>query len=290
LYGDWIPLSSERYELGEGARWIAGRLYFVDLLAGRLLACDPHHDPAPTELLRLDVPLGAVAPIADGGYLVAAGTGIARFVSDKRIDWLSRPAGNGPTPLRVNDASADPHGRFWFGAMAWNNSHDSGVLYRRDTDGTVHTALIRLAIPNGPVFTPNGATMYLADTARSVIRAFHVDDDGNLGEQRVFAEVDGNPDGMTLDAEGYLWTAIWGGGRIHRYTPDGTLAERIAVPASQPTSVALSPTRPYCLVVTTATYGLDRIERQDGRLLLASASVAGRPTAAVRDDDTPRSG
>jgi sugar lactone lactonase YvrE len=240
IYGDWIPLGTERYELGEGARWIAGRLYFVDLLAGRLLACDPHHDFAPTEVLHLDVPLGAIAPTTDGGYLVAADTGIARFVGDDRLDWLSRQAENGPTPLRVNDAAADLLGRFWFGAMAWDNRPDAGALYRRDIDGSVHTALTSLTIPNGPVFTSDGATMYLADTAHSVIHAFPVDEDGNLGEPRVFADVDGNPDGMTLDAEGCLWTAIWDGGRIHRYAPDGT----IAVPASQPTSGPSARPRP----------------------------------------------
>jgi sugar lactone lactonase YvrE len=281
VIGEWTSLGDGRYELGEGARWIEGSVYFVDLLAGRLLRTDPDRDPNPEPLLTLDMPLGAVAPFADG-WLAAAGTGLVRIGADGHVDILDQPAAHSPTPLRVNDAVADPHGRFWFGTMALNSTPDAGSVYRRDTDGTLHSVVTGITIPNGPVFNAEGTTMYLADTARSVIYTYPVDPSGALGDRSVFARVEGQPDGMTIDADGYLWAAIWGGSRLHRYTPDGALAETIPVPASQPTSVALSPTPPYRIIVTTATHSIQKPDRHDGRIITASTTIRGLPTASAR--------
>jgi sugar lactone lactonase YvrE len=282
LRGRWRPLGPERHELGEGARFLDDRLYFVDLLAGRLLRADPRTETPPEELLVLDVPLGAVA-VAGGGLVAAAGTGIARLDLSGNLVWLSRPADGGPVPQRMNDAAADPSGRFWAGSMAWDSTDGAGALHRLDLDGSVRTVLTGLTIPNGPAFSPDGRTMYLADTPRSVIHQYAVDPaTGELGERAVFAEVDGSPDGMVVDADGFVWSAIYGSGRLHRYRPSGELVERVQVPARQPTSLAITADPPHLLVVTTATQGLDRVAEHDGHVLTVPVAVAGQSQSAVR--------
>jgi sugar lactone lactonase YvrE len=282
LRGEWRPVGPERYELGEGARFVGDRLLFVDLYAGRLHQVDPRGTVPPRELLELDVPLGAVA-VADGyGFVAAAGTGIARLDLCGSLTWLSRPAEGGATALRMNDAAADPSGRFWAGSMAWDNSEGAGALHRLDPDGQVWTVLSGLTIPNGPAFSPDGRTMYLSDTPHSVIHRYPLDPaTGELGEREVFAEVDGTPDGMTLDAEGCVWSAIYGSGCVHRYDPSGALVGRFEMPARQPTSVAISVEPPYLLAVTTATEGLGDPIEHDGRVLVVPVDVAGLPQPSV---------
>ncbi|MFD5088170.1 SMP-30/gluconolactonase/LRE family protein, partial [Kitasatospora sp. NPDC058406] len=107
------------HQLAEGARWVDDRLIFTDILTGRLLEA-PGPAPAPArELLRLPVPLGAVAPLAGrpGHWIAAAGTGIALLAPDGTTDWLARPEDHARVPTRMNDGACDPHGRFWAGSM-----------------------------------------------------------------------------------------------------------------------------------------------------------------------------
>ncbi|MEU1981777.1 SMP-30/gluconolactonase/LRE family protein [Nocardia sp. NPDC019395] len=303
--GEWSALGRERHELGEGARVTDHGFLFVDLLAGKLFETDGGPSSgtagkpssgteadaaaAARELLRLDVPLGAVAPRADGGWIAAAGTGIALLdVSGgteadaaAEIRWLARPFDGTPVPMRMNDGVADPHGRFWAGAMPYDGTPGAGRLVRVDTSGSVQVVLDGITIPNGPAFSPDGATMYLADSARGVILRYRVGEDGGIDESAVvFAAVgDASPDGMAVDADGYVWSALWGGRRLHRYSPDGELVDVVPVPAAQPTSVAFSARAPHRVLVTTATHGLAEPGPLDGATLVASTTVPGLPTA-----------
>lgn len=166
----------------------------------------------------------------------------------------------------MNDGVTDPYGRFWAGSMAYNNAPGAGSLYRADPDGTVTRVLGELTVPNGPAFDADGTTMYLADSARGVIHRFAVDPaSGQLGGQTDFAVVEeGSPDGMTVDAEGFLWSAIWGAGQVRRYAPTGELDRVVNVPAVQPTSICVVGDR---LVVTSATVGLAAPGALDGAVL-----------------------
>ncbi|MFI1459762.1 SMP-30/gluconolactonase/LRE family protein [Nocardia carnea] len=289
--GEWTALGGARYELGEGARATDDGFVFVDLLAGRLFETDGETETgAARERLRLDIPLGAVAPCAGGGWIAAAGTGIALLhvsngaepsAADVDIDWLAKPFDNTSVPMRMNDGVADPRGRFWAGAMPYDGTPGAGRLVRVDPDGSVHVVLDGLTVPNGPAFGADGATMYLADSARGVILQYRVGEDGGIDEPAtVFATVDdASPDGMTVDADGYVWSALWGGRRLHRYSPDGELIDVVPVPAAQPTSIAFSARAPHRLLVTTATHGLTEPGPLDGATLVASTTVAGLPTA-----------
>ncbi|MDX3655871.1 SMP-30/gluconolactonase/LRE family protein [Streptomyces sp. ID05-26A] len=259
----------ERLELGEGARWIGGRLVVVDLLAGRVLET-PGDVPAPfKEIAALPVPVGAVAPVRGSGELMAAsGTG-AGLLGGPLLESF---AGEG---MRVNDAVADPAGRFWVTTTAYDTESGTGALHRL---GSASPVLKGLTIPNGPAFSRDGSLMYLADSARGVVHRFDVDRDGEPGGRRVFLHTPHHtPDGMTTDVAGNLWVAFWGASVVRRYRPDGRLDREVALPARQPTSVCLGGPDLSRLFITTAKYGLRRPSLHDGALFAIDVDVPGFP-------------
>ncbi|MEU4893033.1 SMP-30/gluconolactonase/LRE family protein [Streptomyces sp. NPDC044780] len=282
---DLTPMEpSDRLELGEGIRWADGRLVLVDILTGRLMT--PRQDgtgPLRT-LARLDVPLGAVAPVAGrpGAWIAAAGTGVCLLRPGTAPEWPATPERDAPTRMRMNDGCADPYGRFWAGSMACDGTPDAGSLYRVGPDGTVTRVLGGITIPNGPAFDRDGTTMYLADSARGLVRRYPVHPrDGDLGAGEEFVRVeDGSPDGMTVDAEGALWTAVWGAGEVRRYLPDGTLGTVLRLPVAQPAGICLGGDDGRTLYVTTARVGLPAPGPLDGAVFRGRVDVPGPPAAA----------
>lgn len=273
-------VSAGGYRLAEGGRWVDNRLVFVDILGSRLYEIVAGR----TRLLaELDVHLGAVAPIAGapGRWIVAAGTGIALLDDAGRLDWLARPEDGAPQPRRMNDAVCDPSGRFWAGSMAYDEAPGAGSLYRVDADGTVTRVLDSMTIVNGPAFTADGSRMYVADSAAGTIERFDVDPvTGDILDRHDFVRIEGaSPDGMTVDGDGRLWAALWGGSAVRCYAPDGTLQREIAVPARQPTSVCLADGR---LFVTTAANGLSDPAPTEGAVLSMPVDAQAPPAAAYQ--------
>ncbi|HEY8302319.1 MAG TPA: SMP-30/gluconolactonase/LRE family protein [Jatrophihabitans sp.] len=273
-------VSAGGYRLAEGARWVAGRLVFVDILDGRLYEVVDGH----TRLLAdLDVPLGAVAPVegSPGRWICAAGTGIALLDADGRLDWLARLEDDAPQPRRMNDGVCDPSGRFWAGSMAYDETPGAGSLYRTDADGSVTRVLDSITITNGPAFTADGRRMYVADSAAGWIHEFDIDPaSGEILDRREFTVIDdANPDGMIVDLEGRLWNAVWGGSAVRCYAPDATLLREIEVPARQPTSVCLADGQ---LFVTTARDGLSDPAETEGAVVSLPVDAQAPPATAYR--------
>ncbi|MGW2051803.1 SMP-30/gluconolactonase/LRE family protein [Streptomyces sp. NPDC001858] len=279
-------LGTDRLELGEGIRWTDGRAVLTDILTGRLLALPDGPDAPLAPITRLPCPLGAVAPVegSPGHWVAAAGTGICRIDPAGHVDWIARPEDDAPVPMRMNDGVADPHGRFWAGSMAYEATEDAGSLYRLDRDGRVTRVLRDVTIPNGPAFTADGTVMYLADSARGVIRRYPVDPvTGDLGAPEPFVTLGtGSPDGMTTDIEGGLWTAVWGAGQVHRYRPDGSLDQVVDLPAGQPAGLCLGGPDGRTLLVTSAHIGLAAPGPLDGAVLAVRVDVPGAPAAPYR--------
>jgi sugar lactone lactonase YvrE len=267
-------ISQQSYSLGEGPRYDAMRqeLLWVDIDAGRLLRADPDQLDAATET-TIDATLGAAAPATRGGWIVAAGRGLSTLGPDGVTTPLAElePAGN-----RMNDGACDPRGRFWAGSMALDERPGAGSLYRLDPNGHVTTVLTGLTIANGLGWSPDGATMYHADSGPGTITAYDFDlDSGRLARPRVIVRSrDGVPDGLTVDDEGLLWVAHFGGARVVRYDPSGRAVGRIPLPVSQPTSCALVGTR---LIITTAFRDVADAEPDAGRLFAADVGVTGPP-------------
>jgi sugar lactone lactonase YvrE len=183
--------------------------------------------------------------------------------------------------MRMNDAVADPSGRFWAGSMSYGADEGAGSLYRVDHDGTVTRVLDGITVPNGPAFTADGTTMYLADSARGIVRRYPVDPGtGELATPEPFVTVvDGSPDGMVVDVEGAVWVAVWGSGTVRRYLPNGRLDRTLRLPAHRPAGVCL---KEDVLYVTTARVGLTDPGPYDGALFTARVEVPGSPAAAYR--------
>ncbi|GAB3828864.1 SMP-30/gluconolactonase/LRE family protein [Dactylosporangium cerinum] len=276
-----IPWSEDRLELGEGARWVGDRLVLVDLLAGRLLETTGDAPEPLRELRRLDVPLGAVAPVSGrpGDFLAAAGAGVELHDGDGRRTPVADLASDSPEPARVNDAVADPHGRFWVGIMTYAAVPGAGALFRIAPGAAPVPAVTGLTIPNGPAFDADGTTMYLADTPLGQVDRFIVDPNtGELSGREPFLRLapgEGKPDGMTVDAAGHLWMALWGGSAVRRYRPDGVLDREVRLPAAQPTSVCLGGPGLRRLFITTASYGLAPPGPLDGALFALDVEEAG---------------
>ena len=272
------PVGEERLELGEGPRYDAARneLFWVDIMAGRLVLADPT-TLEPTGDVRIDVPLGAAAPATSGGWVVAAGRGLALLARDGTLTQLAQlePDGN-----RMNDGACDPQGRFWAGSMALDERPGAGSLHRLDpSTGETTTILRGLTISNGLGWSPDGATMYHCDTGPNTITAFDFDPaTGDIERPRVIIRPDGAPDGLTVDDDGMIWAALFGGAAVVRFDPaTGNEVARVELAATQVTSCALIDRR---LIITTAARDVADHEPDAGRIHVADVDVSGPPALA----------
>jgi sugar lactone lactonase YvrE len=190
----------------------------------------------------------------------------------------------------MNDAACDPKGRFWAGTAA--DRAGAAALYRLGVDGQTELMLDGLTTSNGLDWSLDGRTMYLADSGPGLVHAFDFDADrGTISGARVLidlAEDTGTPDGLAVDADGDLWVAIWGAGRVNRYTADGVLREELIVPAAQTTSCAFAGPGMNRLYVTTATEDFSdeerRADRAAGLVYRFETLATGRPAAPYRPD------
>jgi sugar lactone lactonase YvrE len=289
-----LPGTREQTLLGEGLRWDARRdeVLRVDIVGGRVFRDVMTKDGAlaPVRSYTLSGTVGAIAPVDnDDGWLLAANRSVTHLSPDGRLRTLAEIA---PEGTRLNDAACDPQGRFWAGSLAHDHRVGAGALYRYDGFGQTALMLDGLTISNGLGWSPDGTTMYLADSGTGVVYAFSFDGQrGMLSDQRALITVPaglGAPDGLTVDADGDIWVAIYGGGCIQRYAPDGTLREALTVPAKQSTSCAFAGPGLHRLYVTTATEGWSdeqrRAEPAAGLVYHFETEATGRPAAPFRPD------
>jgi sugar lactone lactonase YvrE len=292
--GGAVACTTEQTVLGEGARWDARRdeLLRVDILAGRVYRDRVDEDGGLVPVRTYSVPgaVGAITPIAgDDGWLLAAGRGFVHLLPDGAQHLIAEVA---PAGTRMNDAACDPQGRFWAGTLADDHRPGGGALYRLDWAGRIELVLGGLTISNGLGWSPDGGTMYLVDSGPRVIHAFAFDAaQGTISEGRVLvtaAEEVGAPDGLTVDAAGDLWVAVYGGGCVRRYAPDGALRQVLDVPAEQSTCCAFGGPGMQRLYVTTATEGWSderrRAEPAAGLVYRLDTDATGRPALPFRPD------
>jgi sugar lactone lactonase YvrE len=186
---------------------------------------------------------------------------------------------------RMNDGRVDHSGRFWVGSMMEApDCRDAARLYCV-RQGRIETRERGLTIANGICWSPDAAWCYLADSGRHIIWRYRFDAvTGTLGDRQEFAVTGGSvfPDGATVDAEGYLWSAQWGGGRVVRYAPDGRLDRVLEVPVSQPSCVAFGGADFDLLFMTSARSGLASPQTGAGDLFVYNVGVRGLPESRFK--------
>jgi L-arabinonolactonase len=251
--------------LGEGATWCAraGLLYWVDIDGARLLRYDP--SSRSHEIWPMPERLATFALCEDPRFLLL---GLASKLAFLDLDTgLIDPVVDVEPDLntRVNDGRCDRQGRFVFGTKDEGDGDGAppraiGGFYRLNHDRSLEKlALPAPAISNSIAFSPDGATMYYCDSPTREIRACDYAEDGRIANDRRFvalADADGEPDGSTVDADGGLWNAQWGGARVVRYDASGRETERVTVPTAQPSCVTLGGAQLTTLYVTSARTGL----------------------------------
>jgi sugar lactone lactonase YvrE len=273
-------------QLGEGPVWDPDRglLWWVDILAGHVHAIDP--GTGARTWFEAGHPVGAVGLTRSGRLVLALADGFA--LADHDGQHLARVPGFGidRTAVRFNDGKPDPWGNFTAGTMAWDESGiPPGHLYRLAPGGMVTELFGDVGLSNGLDWTDDRRLFYYADSNSGRIDLFDTDPDtGTQANRRPFVtvpEADGVPDGLTLDAEGCVWLAVWGAGELRRYTPAGQLDTVIRIPARQITSAAFGGPDLATLYITCAWEGLTSAERADqphaGDIFACTPGVSGRP-------------
>ena len=269
--------------LGEGPIWDerTGELLFVDISAGHLHRFCP--DTGAHEVQALGRSLGTVVLGERGGLLLAAGD---TFLLAGPSGEATAPLGDFRAPgeiVRFNDGKADPRGRAIVGTVHHEETEPVGALYLLHPDGRVEVLLEGVTISNGLAFSADGSVLYYIDTATMSVDAFRVDPDtGHLAHRRSVARLATNPDGMTIDADGMLWVALFGGGAVERIDPrSGAVLERVRLPVRQVTSVTFGGPDHADLYITTARRGLEgaalAAEPEAGNLFVARVGVTGLP-------------
>ena len=279
-------------ELGEGPVWDvpSQSLIWVDI-TGRFVH---RHWPADGRVAsyRTPSPVGSVCLSRSGRFTLALEDGFwmaNEAFDDLRPVALVHPADSG---LRFNDGKCDPAGRFWAGSMAYSERPGAGALYRLDAGSSVTRVLDGVGISNGLDWSADQRTFYYTDTPTQRVVAFDYDvTSGDLGDRRVLVRIEpehGAPDGLTVDAEGYLWVALWNGWSVRRYTPDGRLDRVIRLPVAQVTSCAFGGPDLRDLYVTSAAYNLSADDRRAqplaGSVFRLRPGPIGRPS--VRRHET----
>ena len=282
-----------RCELGEGPIWDdrIGRLLFVDINGHQVHAFDPV--TRAHETFDAGEYVSAIALHDAGGYIVTLQHDFARldFESGALTRFASVEASRDDT--RFNDGYVDTRGRFWAGTMSLVRQKEQGALYRLDREGSAYRAtrmLDGVTTSNGIDWSDDGRRMYYVDTATRRIDVFDVDTASGAISGRAtlvaIPEAEGKPDGLVLDAEGFLWVALWQGRAVRRYAPDGRLDRHVELPVSCPTKCAFGGANLDALYITSARTILSDAEREGephaGSVFVLRPGVRGRAANRVQ--------
>lgn len=273
--------------LGEGPCWDATNncLIWVDILEKTLHLYYPENEV--NKSIKFDQYIGAAVLRESGGFILAMQNGIYHYdLNTETKQLISDPERHLPNN-RFNDGKCDPAGRFWAGTMELNGSSSTGALYYLDKDLSVKKSLSNLTISNGLAWSPNYQKMYFIDTPTRQIMAYDYSiDTGSIKNGHIAVTIpfdEGNPDGMTIDSEGMIWVAHFGGSKVSRWDPlSGICLEEIEVPAKNVTSCVFGGEQLDTLYITTARHGLSANDLKNhphaGAVFCVKTGIRGVPS------------
>ncbi|MFF4654546.1 SMP-30/gluconolactonase/LRE family protein [Streptomyces sp. NPDC001381] len=262
--------------LGEGPTWdaAAGRLLWLDILGARLHTYDPSTGRRSVRVT--DQHVGAAKPRAGGGLVLNLRDGVGLLDEDGSFRWLHHE----PVPgRRANDAAVAPDGSLWAGTMRYDEAPGGGTLSRLTGDGTAETVLDDVAVSNGIGWSPDHSLMYYIDSPTRRVDVFD-HSEGRVANRRTFVGIEegaGFPDGLTVDAEGCVWVALWDGGAVRKFTPSGELDRVLMLPTPRVTACAFGGADLTDLYITTARVGLTDPHPLAGSLLVVPDAGKGLP-------------
>lgn len=269
--------------LGEVPVWDVAEqaLFWVDIEGKKL----QRYSPASGAIKTWYMPerIASFALRQQGGMVVAFASGIAFFDPEtEAVEWIARPEAHLPHN-RFNEGKADRKGRFWIGAMDERDGENTAGLYRLDPDLSLTRIRDGIGISNCFIWSLENDRFWFADTrARRVFTYDYDHESGAISAQRPFVDTNGlgyGPDGGTIDEEGYIWIAMWGGWKISRFAPDGTLDREIRLPVAQPSSCMFGGPDLSTLYVTSALWGMTPQQRAEqplaGSLLAIETGIRG---------------
>jgi len=241
--------------LGEGAIWNHQdeMLYWVDIEQKQLHWLEPISQKH--ETISFEKKISTVVPTLKGALLIALEDGIYNYnTSTQELNLIQPNPENSSTGNRFNDGKCDPSGRFWVGTLGNN---ESAALYRLDADYKFHTILTGITNSNGILWSPDNQTMYHIDTPTYEVKAYEFDNNtGQISNCRTAITVPkhmGYPDGATIDSEGMIWIALWGGYSVSRWDPNtGELISMVTVDSKNVSSCAFGGKNLDTLYITTA--------------------------------------
>lgn len=273
-------------QLGETPLWCwrTNVLWWIDIEKPKLQSFDPatgRHRVIPFDTRFL----GSIALRRKGGLLVALDRKLYTFDPDAGTLDLFCTVEADDVDNRLNDGRCDARGRLWIGTMDNRILEPTGAFYSVDPDGTVTRHFDDVRVTNSVAISPDQKTLYFSDTRRFTLYAFDLDvDAGTISNRRVFVDYTATrdrPDGACVDSEGFVWNAIFGGGRVVRYAPDGRIVRTIPVPVTHPTCVCFGGADLATLYITTARKFLTpeqlAAEPWAGSLLATEPGVRGLP-------------
>lgn len=269
--------------LGEGPLWDGESIWFVDIMGKCIsrVSMSPEQKAGAYETFPIEVMPGCMVPNEQGGFLVAAETGIYKFSPETGgLGALLKSVEMDDT-LRFNDGKCDPRGRFLAGTMDTQGRRGRGALYLLDHDLKIRPLLDGVSISNGLAWSEDSRVLYYVDTPTSAVQAFSYDaENGTISEGRTACTISpdqGLPDGMTIDREGRLWIALWGGWAVGCWDPvSGEQLCRIEVPAEHVTSCCFCGPDLDILCITTAG-AYQKVDEQGcaGDLFICRPGVQG---------------
>jgi sugar lactone lactonase YvrE len=259
--------------LGEGPTWDADaqRLIWIDILGSRVHTYDPVSGRRTVMVTEQHV--GAAKPRAGGGLVLNLRDGVGLHDADG-FRWLHHE----PVPgRRANDAAVAPDGSLWAGTMRYDEAPGGGTLSRLTPDGTANVVLDDVTVSNGTGWSPDGRLMYYIDSPTRRVDVFDFDGEQITNRRQLAAIEDGAgfPDGLTVDADGCVWVALWDGGAVRRYTPSGELDRVVELPVLRPTACAFGGSDLADLYITTARTGLDAPHPLSGSVLVIPGAGKG---------------
>jgi sugar lactone lactonase YvrE len=269
-------------QLGEGPIWNVSEhaLYWVNIEGN----CFYRYHPVTGAQERFDVgqPIGVLCFRKSGGLAMALRDGFALWdFQAQSLKFIANPEPGKPQ-ARFNDGAVDRLGRFWAGTLA---PGATSSLYRLDPDLSVHTMETGITVSNGIGWSPDNRTMYYCDSRIHMIYAYDFDlASGTITNRRTFVHTPNDsstPDGLTVDSEGFVWCARWGGWKVVRYDPMGKVEREIRLPVEYPTSCAFGGTALDELYITSAWTRLNDAQRKEqpdaGDVFRLKTNVKGLP-------------